>query len=188
MVFFQKTTSNWKVLKIMKTIKRPAWYLKPPPEKHQKWDAEKRINIAILREEGTSPELLAKAYGTNKVVIYNQTRVGRCSLNGVCFRCRRPLKKKKPGKPELCNQCKEIIREYKRKYRKKAQKIDYCTACGSRKALPGHRYCKNCLSISYRRRIKKGICGVCGERPIAKNSFSMCYTCLKNNRMAKKRG
>lgn len=162
-------------------MKRPRWYLNVRPKQYLEWDEEKRFAVITLRDGGTTPELIAKAFGTKKTVIYNQTRLTRCSINGVCFKCRRPLKKRRPGRPQLCEICVDKNKKYKKDLRRAAMKNKVCVACGE-PAMKGHCYCRSCISATYRRRIKNKKCGTCGKLPIAKSSISQCQKCLKKNR------
>lgn len=163
---------------------RPGWYLRVAPRIHNVWDNNKRCAIVVLREEGSTPDLLARAFGTTKTIIYNQTRLGRCALRKVCYQCRRPLKiKRRTGKPQLCPTCKRENRNYKKELREKAYTFNLCLACMKNKPMKGHTYCRKCISATYRRRIRKGLCGTCGKKPIEKKrSMSQCKKCLDKNK------
>lgn len=129
--------------------------------------------------------------------LHNQIRIVRGSFKGLCYKCRKKLtqrdlkriNKKEKGDPSLglCSSCIKEVAEYKRDRRENALKLGLCPICVKRKVLKGHTMCKKCLSASHRRRYADGLCGKCGERPLAKNSISLCEECLKGNRKASKK-
>jgi uncharacterized CHY-type Zn-finger protein len=113
-------------------------------------------------------------------------------MNGLCHKCRKKLSKddlkrinrrdKEDPSMGLCSACAEDVSDYKRTARKKALKEGICPICSKRKILPGYTTCIKCLSASHRQRYIEGLCGRCGDKPLAKNSISLCSACLKETR------
>jgi hypothetical protein len=91
-------------------------------------------------------------------------------------------KEKEDPTQGLCIACTRETSEYKKERRETALKIGICPICIKNKVLKGHTLCKKCLSASHRHRYIQGFCGRCGEKPLAKNSISLCDDCLAINR------
>ena len=174
--------------KIEKKTKRirPGWYTGVGPKRSKEWDKRTRMLILKLRDKGVTPKEIAEDLETTVTSVHNQTRVARCSVLGICFQCRRPLPKVRPGIPERCDHCKQEHADYKKDLSKDSKKRGICIACRKHPAVPGRSYCTQCLSATYRRRIKEGICGTCGLHPVSKKSESQCTACLKLNRESKR--
>jgi hypothetical protein len=184
------------------------------PKKQFRWTMEERATLYNLRveKEWSIPEIQKHFRRKNKIPIFlgidddndkfsrtrlhNQIRIVRASFHGLCYKCRSPLSKrdlKRINKKEkedpsqgLCLSCSKESSEYKKERRATALKIGICPICVKRKVLKGHTLCKKCLSASHRHRYIQGLCGKCGEKPLAKNSISLCDGCLTENRKASK--
>ena len=128
--------------------------------------------------------------------LHNQIRIVRGTFHGLCYKCRSPLTKKdfnrinKKEKEDpslgLCTHCTKEAAEYKKNRRDLALKIGICPVCVDKKVVKSRTMCKSCLSASHRHRYVKGLCGRCGEKPLAKNSLSLCKGCLEKNRVSSK--
>lgn len=152
----------------------------------QKFFREKNNIPIFLGEEDTSDKY-------SRTRLHNQIRIIRGSFRGLCYRCRKLLTKQdrarinknKKEDPSfgLCLSCSEEVSKYKKIRRKDVLKIGLCSICVSNKVVKGHTMCQSCLSSSHRRRYIAGICGRCGDKPLAKNSISLCEDCLETNRI-----
>lgn len=172
---------------IMATLKRPKWYLDgvKPLQNHPWTDREKLAVFAFRDEVDTPAEVVARAFGVSKTQIYNITRLVRRSKNKECFSCGHSLTRKELRQKTLiksCDRCKEEKRKYKQKRREKCLANGICPYCEKRKLVKGKKACTKCLSASHRRRYNQGVCGQCGQRPIAKDSEALCPLCLEVNR------
>jgi hypothetical protein len=193
-------------------IKRKTWYLDRNnlrPRTQFRWTLEERTLLYDLRVvKGMSiPEIQRYLRRINKIPIclgpddtdkfsrtrlHNQIRMAKGTINGLCYKCRALLTKKdlkrinRKDKEDpslgLCQSCVEEISEYKKERREHALKEGLCPVCTKRKISKGHTTCRKCLSASHRHRYLKGLCGKCGEKPLAKNSISLCQDCLNDNK------
>jgi len=167
--------------------------------KNKLWNENEKNLIFSLRKNNISiPEIintLKKKMGKKfpvkkitKIRIYNSIRISRKRFKDCCFRCGKKLtiedkKSYREGSIEfLCLKCKKYVSEYKKELRRKAMKRGLCGTCQKNKALFGYAVCRFCLSATYRRRIKSGLCGICGLKPLSKDSISQCDKCLEKNR------
>lgn len=184
------------------------------PRTQFRWTLAERILLYDLRVvKGMSiPEIQKYLRKENKIPIYldvddntdkfsrtrlhNQIRMVKGTIKGLCYKCRSPLTKKdlkrinRKGKEDpslgLCQSCANETSEYKKERREHALKEGICPICVKRKVIKGHTTCRKCLSASHRHRYIKGLCGKCGEKPLAKNSISLCLDCLNENKKASK--
>lgn len=170
---------------------RPRWYQKAKPVRNKKWSAEEKTRVYTMRvlEHKKVTDIIATFHGlVTPTQVYNIVRMMKNTIRGRCFRCGRKLRSREKIKTRseqidhLCSQCKRKVQEYKTSLRESALKRGLCGSCHKNKTLPGFTSCRSCLSITYRRRIAKGKCGFCGERPISKKSASLCRTCMEINR------
>ncbi len=129
--------------------------------------------------------------------LHNQIRMVRGAFEGLCHKCRKPLTKrdlKRINKKDredpsmgLCSKCSSEQSEYKKNRRDAALVLGLCPVCLDNPVVKGHTMCKKCFSASHRRRYVKGLCGKCGEKPLSKNSISLCDDCLEENRLVSKK-
>jgi hypothetical protein len=199
-------------------IKRKTWYLdlnNIRPRTQFKWTLEERALLYDLRViKGMSiPEIQKYLRRINHIPAYldvddktdkfsrtrlhNQIRMAKGTINGLCYKCRKPLTKRElkkinqkgKGDPSfgLCKSCTKETSEYKKNRGKQALKKGLCPVCAKREIVTGHATCQECLSSSHRHRYINGLCGKCGEKPLAKNSISLCIDCLAGNKKASKK-
>lgn len=129
--------------------------------------------------------------------IHNQIRIVRRSIEGLCYLCKKPLSledkryikrtKEKDPLMKLCKKCRKRVSDNKRIKRETLLKDDICPICSRRKVLKGHTACMICISFSHRLRNSEGLCGRCGEKPIADYSISLCEDCLEKQRNKSKK-
>ena len=171
--------------------KKPKWYSKAPTKKNKDWTHQNRVKIYTLRvEEEQSVDEIIDTFGgkVTKNQVYNQIRIAKGSLHSECFICRKSLTdeemqtRRTKHNMHLCTGCREKQSEYKKIRRNTARNEGKCGVCQTNVALPGKTACRSCLSATYRRRIEKGYCGICGKRRITKASEVHCNVCLKNAR------
>ena len=110
----------------MATLKRPKWYLEGvKPLQNRLWtDREKEAVFAFRDEVGVPAEVVARAFTSTKIKIYNITRVVRRSKSKECISCGHNLTKKEFNKQKSrmnksCDKCKKGSKEYKQKRREK---------------------------------------------------------------------
>ncbi len=168
-------------------MSRPHWYLSrvKPLQNHSWTDREKLAVFTLRSEEDIPARRVAIIFGVTKTQIYNVTRLVRRGKNKECFSCGRPLspkERKQKGLILSCETCKVNKKEYKRKRRNALLKKGICPYCEKRKLVPGKKGCIQCISATHRRRYNQGLCGNCGQRPIARDSDALCTLCLKVNR------
>ena len=174
-------------------MSRSSWYLNSvKPISVLKWTPEMRVSVYTMRvnEEMSISEIqnsVEESLGKrpNKIRIYNVLRMMRKSLAKCCYCCGKHLPKSKKAKGHLviCRSCQKKRAEYWRKIREGRIKKKVCGVCGEFKVFNGFTACKSCISGTYRRRIIQGICGYCGERPLAPNSMALCEPCMELNRL-----
>jgi hypothetical protein len=180
---------------------RPDWYMqKIEKSKKHSWKISDFTQVYTLRVAppadqkvpvGQVRKILGKkcTRKISKIDVYNLTRQSKAILSDRCMRCGNDLtdKDKRTKKTNrllfLCTKCKEITTKLKEKRRKSFLKGGMCGVCGKRKTLPGRTSCVSCISMTYRRRNKKGLCGTCGANPIAKRSLCHCTACLEKMRV-----
>jgi hypothetical protein len=190
---------------------RKSWYLDKKnirPKKQFRWTLQERATLYKMRiTQGKSiPEIQKYFRRINNITtflgvddksdkfsrtrLHNQIRMVRGSFNGLCHQCREPLKKsdlkkkneKKDPSLGLCSSCSKKTAIYKRDKRKNDLARGLCPICVKNKLLEGHATCIECLSSSHRYRYLDGLCGKCGEKPLAENSISLCEECLDKNK------
>ena len=175
---------------------RSPWYLKKvKPTTYFSWTPEMRVGIYTMRvNDGLSiPEIQSSVEERvgrrpNKTRIHNVIRMMRKNIKRCCFRCGAHVRSKKPrGHLLVCKSCKLQLKEYKKALREKKLSNNLCGVCGQNDVENGYTYCRSCISITYRRRIKKGLCGWCGEKPIVKGSKAMCADCLEIDKLKGRR-
>jgi hypothetical protein len=184
------------------------------PKKQFRWTLTERALLYMLRvEQNNSIAEIQKYFRKkNKIPVFlgedddsdkfsrtrlhNQIRLVRGTFKGLCYKCRSPLTKKdfnrinRKDKEDpslgLCAHCLKETTEYKKTRREKALSLGLCPVCVKNKVLKGHTVCQSCLSTSHRHRYIEGLCGRCGERPLAANSITLCLICLRKARKASK--
>jgi len=180
-----------------------------------KWTTEERLILYQCRvEKGMSiPEIqryFRKLYRLpipndiddkkdkySRTRIHNQIRIVKGAIKGLCYKCRKPLTmqemryiKRNNNDDQflkLCKKCRKEISVYKKERRDELLKLNICPICAKREILQGKTTCKMCLSSSHRLRNLEGLCGRCGEHPIAENSISLCAGCLKDQKIKSKK-
>jgi hypothetical protein len=159
------------------------WYKSEvKPKENRDWTDEEKKLILSLREEHHSSQEIAKMLNVSVVMVYNQTRLARRGTSKQCFACGNPLTEDEQYLDytkfvKLCFSCKEKLSAYKSRLREHALKNHYCGYCGRRKIISGKTACRKCLSATYRRRLRKGLCGICGKNPTRKKGRSLCSSC-----------
>ena len=169
---------------------RPKWYLKRIKERTQRsWTEEEKLKIYTLRQKKVPPSVIARRFRATITQIYNITRMMNKAVNDKCFVCGKkfPIEEvKSPRKKAIraCESCKKKSIKYKRLRREKLNKKGLCGYCGRKKVVPGFKSCKDCISLTYRRRYIVNLCGRCGKHPIHKSSKTQCFTCKVKSRRA----
>jgi len=164
---------------------REAWYLgKVPQKKNRSWTEDEKIKIYTLATHHHPAIEIAGKFGASITQIHNVVRLVRKGLRGQCYICGRSLTEKEliKGKGHLivaCARCKKRATDYKKILRKKAFKYGFCVYCMTRKVVPGHKSCRHCVSATHRRRYIKGLCGLCGIRPIGEKKVALCEVCAR---------
>lgn len=153
------------------------------PKENRDWTNEEKKLVLTLREENHSSQEIAEMLNVNVIKIYNQTRLARRGVNKQCFACGNPLTDDEQHTDHkkfirLCFSCKEKKYEYKSLRRENALNKHTCGYCEKRKVVPGKTACRRCLSATYRRRKNKGICGICGRKPVRKKGKALCNDCV----------
>jgi transposase-like protein len=160
---------------------KPAWYLKDVKEKENRdWPYEDKLSIYYLCKNHPVAEVAHK-FNATKTQIHNITRLTRKSLKQQCYHCGDPLTEEeaiahKGSLIKACNKCKVAFFQYKKERRDRALKQHMCGICRAQPVLKGHTACKNCISSTYRRRIRDGLCGKCGKEAIKEGA--LCKRCL----------
>lgn len=165
-------------------MERPEWYLNNvKPLQNRKWTPKDRTYLVNLRKKLPAAEV-ARRMGITLVQVYNESRLAKRKAHNQCFMCGEKLKKKDIGKGylNLCPECKEKKKKYRKKRRVLAVKKKICIYCEKRKAIPGKHSCRKCISATHRRRYINGLCGACGKHPIRKPGAAFCEICARNNR------
>jgi len=178
----------------MNILKRPEWYLSDvKPLQNYPWTDREKLAVYALRvtRKDFPAREVAEIFGVTKIQIYNITRLVRRSKNKECFVCGNLLsiKERRDQKGRLiksCDTCKEKKKIYKQKRRERLLKLGVCPYCERRKVVKDKKGCIRCISATHRRRYNQGLCGQCGNRPIAKNSDALCTICLSINRKRSK--
>lgn len=164
---------------------KETWYLRDVKEKENRsWSDSDKFRIFNMCQNQPVSEV-AQEYDATKIQIYNITRLARKGLKQQCYHCGNPLTPEeavapKTGFVKACTKCKKAFIKYKKERRDRALKVHKCGVCGVRPVLKGHKACKSCISSTYRRRIKEGLCGICGD-PIF-GEGALCPKCLVLNR------
>lgn len=165
------------------TVGRPEWYTNITMKKNRSWTASEKkkvYHMRVMKNKGVDDIVVAFNGTVTKTQVYNVIRMMKKAAKNRCFKCGDLLKNGyQTNKPQLCHKCSSKTQEYKNQLRQNAIKEGLCAVCHKKKAIPGYKTCKYCLSATYRRRIANGICGSCGKRPISGKSISQCATCLK---------
>ena len=179
-------------MRTTKALNQSQWYRNPAhirQKTNHLWNRKEVQTIFTLRSRGFLINQIIEKMGLDvgKIQVYNVIRRLRKSLQNKCFQCGKPLSEKESvelkGKLfKHCSKCRKRNTAYKEVLRQKKIRIGVCVCCGEKKALENKTTCKKCLSPTYRERITKGICGICGKHPLDENSISMCPTCLRKNR------
>jgi hypothetical protein len=156
------------------------------PKQNRSWTDKEKIRVYTLRQDHAAKEI-AKLFHTNITQVYNITRLVKKSYEGRCYHCGNPLTQKEKNASttlvKTCKKCKRALVEYKRGLRNKALKRGQCGYCHRRRVVEGKKACKKCLSATHRRREQIGLCGSCGEHPIAHEGGALCEKCLKRDRV-----
>lgn len=168
---------------------RQAWYLEEvSKKKNREWTTSEKMSIFTMRLNNHSASEIASKYRASISQVYNVVRLVRKGLKNECYMCGEPLTKKellanKKSFIKACTKCKRKASDYKKDIRKKAEDAHLCIYCTERPAIPGHKSCPNCISLTHRRRYAKGLCGQCGKKPIGKNKLALCEPCAKETRI-----
>lgn len=173
----------------MRKINRPDWYLEGVKKiERDQWTIGAIEQVYTLRNDYNEPAVkVADIFGVEVNQVYNMTRLARRAHRKECFICGRKLSKKdmeisKKKFIKACTNCKEKAQEYKKERREAALEKGLCSYCEKEKVIPGKTSCKKCISATYRRRYKKGLCGRCGKSSIDENSNTLCHTCIKKSK------
>lgn len=151
----------------VRKLNRKPFYLdeiRPYQSTRFKWsDKDKELLLHMRVKQGlTVKEIQSKLKEINNIpegsdvlgitAIHNQIRIGRAQANSLCYHCREPLTRKE--------------KIYNTKH-KRSTKI--CFKC-----FNGTSDYKRSRRLS---NIKKGYCGLCGEKPKL-NGYTYCSSCL----------
>lgn len=164
---------------------REAWYLgKVPQKKNRSWTEDEKIKVYTMASHNYPAIEIARTFKASITQIHNVVRLVKKGLRGQCYICGESLTKEEliKGKGHIviaCARCKKEAAGHKKLLRKKAIRRGFCVYCLTRKARSGHKSCEHCVSATHRRRYIKGLCGLCGNRPIGKNKIALCDMCAK---------
>jgi hypothetical protein len=162
---------------------REAWYLgKVPQKKNRSWTEDEKLKVFTMAEKHHPAIEIAKKFKASVTQIHNVVRLVRKGLKRQCYICGSELTDEefRNGSGHLiiaCVRCKKEAAGHKKLLRKRASKHGLCVYCQTRKALPGHKSCRHCVSATHRRRYVEGLCGLCGTRPIGENKIALCDVC-----------
>jgi hypothetical protein len=195
----------------VKSTQRSKWYtdkkvLRKP--KQYRWSDSDRAILFHLRVEKKMTIVSIQRYFKKRdhlpinssndkystTRLYNQIRMAKAVMNGLCHRCRIKLtkkdlerydKNKRGGRSsdlKLCLKCFKETQEYKDQRRQEAIDNGICPDCMKRKIIEGKSKCRRCLSWTQRSRNIQNLCSKCGKRPLSKKSITFCDHCLKINK------
>jgi hypothetical protein len=157
------------------------------PKTYRSWTEEERYRILSWREQRISTKEIAERIRAKKGQVQNIIQQMRKVVQCKCYRCGEPLKRSEIAKAPnklliLCKRCKEVTMTYKRGCRDKSLELGLCGYCGRHFVVPGRKACIQCLSATYRRRNRQGLCGKCGKGPLREPGASLCINCTDTMR------
>jgi len=176
---------------------RPSWYLKAPEKTRKTWTVSEQQKIFTLSKEFRKTddviyEMGSSYAGLRRTQVHNQARLFKLASEGRCRQCGHliPQDQRESNKVHFfCNECKSKNKFIRFKRRKKFLRHHICPLCETNplfvdpKTKKELKTCVNCLSVSYRRRVAAGNCGICGKNPIDHSrSVALCTNCLDKQR------